>query len=94
MTSSIIGESMQVDMIRECIGFLWGFSRIVLLKIRVIAIGVFLVSINLVHNSKFLDLSKVQVLIINISDLTFNSVKLAIDIRVKRLINLVISSSI
>ena len=60
MTLSITGGSMQADMVRECMGFLRSLLRIVLFKIRVIAIGVFLVSINLVYNSNFyFGLSKV-----------------------------------
>ena len=65
---------MQVDIIREYreISFL---LRIVI-KIRVIVIKVILISINLVYNSNLFnncDLSKVRILVINISDLTFSS---------------------
>ena len=46
---------MQADIIREYIGFLRDFLRIVILKIRVIAIEVFLININLVLSSNFLN---------------------------------------
>ena len=71
MISSIIGESTQIGIIREYMGFLLrgiplrSLFRIVFLKIEVIAIEIFLININLVYNSNFLlnnfkfDLSKV-----------------------------------
>ena len=65
---------MQANIIQERRDFLRDLLRIVI-KIRVIIIEVFLISINLVHNNNFLskfpnnfDL-RVRVLIINISDL-------------------------
>ena len=86
---------MQAGMVREYRGFLLllrgmplrGLLRIVLLRIGVIAIEVFLISINLVHNRNLLDNFnfglRVQVLIINISGLTFNNAKLTINMRVR-----------
>ena len=73
---------MQVDIIREYRDFLLLLLLRIIIKIRVIAIEIILISINLVYNLfNNCDLSKVQILIINISDLTFSS--LFVNMRVK-----------
>ena len=84
---------MQVDI--EYRDFLLLLREILIdIKIKVIAIEIILISINLAHNSNLFnnfDLSKVQILIINISDLTFSSslfVNLTINLKVKTLINI------
>ena len=51
---------MQIDIIREYKFFLLLLLRDrIVIKIRVIAIEIILISINLVHNSNLCDLSKV-----------------------------------
>ena len=85
---------MQANIIREYKDFLLlllrriSFLLKIVIKIRVIVIEVILININLVYNSNLFNncgLSKVQILIINISGLTFSSlfVNLTINIEVK-----------
>ena len=81
---------MRVDIIREYKNLFREISFLlrIVIKIRVITIEIILISINLVHSNNLFnncDLSKVQILIINISDLTFNSlfVHLTINMKVK-----------